>query len=174
VWRAKNAQGRRRSLYEDLPLSFNFDATDLAIVEQLRENGRATNQQIAKTLGLTGTTISTRIRRMEEADQLRIIAESDFAARGYDLLLRVTLEVEGRAASDVAQELAPLPEVVAVHLVTGRYDIDMLVALRDPSELGLFLLDTMGQIKGIRSICPAIIVDIVKYQFDAVPIMPEN
>lgn len=157
-----------------MPLSFSFDATDLAIVEQLRENGRATNQQIAKALGLTATTISTRIRRMEEADQLRIIAESDFAARGYDLLLRVTIEVEGRAASEVAEELAALPEVFAVHLVTGRYNIDMLVAMRDTGELGAFLLDKIGRIEGIRSISPAIIADIVKYQFDAVPIMPEN
>lgn len=155
-------------------MNFYFDETDLAIVEQLRENGRATNQQIGKMLGLTATTISTRIKRMEEAGQLRIIAESDFSARGYDLLLRLTIEVESRAASDVAGELALLPEAVAVHHVTGGYDIDMLVALRNTNELGAFLLDKIGQIEGIGSISSAIIADIDKYQFDAVPIMPEN
>ena len=44
---------------------FQIDATDRSIVEQLRRNGRATNQQIAETLGLTATTVSSRIRRME-------------------------------------------------------------------------------------------------------------
>ena len=31
---------------------FNFDATDIAIIRELRANGRANNQQIAETLGL--------------------------------------------------------------------------------------------------------------------------
>jgi len=154
-------------------LSISFDATDHAIVEQLRSNGRATNQQIAEALGLTATTVSTRIRRMEDANQLRVVAESDFSAHGYDLLLRVTIKVEGRPASDVARALAALPEVFAAHLVTGSYDIDMLVALHEVDELGPFLLDRIGAIPGIRTVTPSTIVDIVKYQFDVVPIEPE-
>ena len=79
--------------------NISFDATDHAIVEQLRKNGRATNQQIAETLGLTATTVSTRIRRMEEADQLRVVAVADFAAHGYDLLFKVAIEVPSSAAT---------------------------------------------------------------------------
>ncbi len=155
-------------------MDISFDATDHAIVERLRENGRTTNQQIAEALGLTATTVSARIRRMEEADQLRVIAVSDFAAHGYDLLLRVEIQVDGRAASSVAQELAALPEVFAAHQVTGRYDIDMLVALREIGDLEIFLLEKIAGIDGIRSVNPSVIVDIVKYQFDVVPIGPEN
>jgi Lrp/AsnC family leucine-responsive transcriptional regulator len=155
-------------------LSISFDATDHAIVERLRDNGRATNQQIAEALGLTAATVSARIRRMEDADQLRVVAVSDFAAHGYDLLLRVEVQVNGRAAFDVARDLAALPEVFAAHLVTGRYDIDMLVALRETADLERFLLDRIAAIDGIRSVNPSIIVDIVKYQFDVVPIEPET
>ena len=45
---------------------FIADDIDRAIVEQLRYNGRATNQQIADRLDLTAATVSARIRRMEE------------------------------------------------------------------------------------------------------------
>ena len=55
--------------------AFSIDDVDRAIVEQLRVNGRATNQQIANTLGLTAATVSARIRRMEEADKLRVVAQ---------------------------------------------------------------------------------------------------
>ena len=44
---------------------FSIDDIDRAIVEQLRLNGRATNQQIANVLGLTAATVSARIRRMD-------------------------------------------------------------------------------------------------------------
>ena len=150
--------------------SFNFDATDLNIVEQLRRNGRANNQQIAERLGLTATTVSTRIKRMEDANQLRVVAVSDFSAHGFNVLLRISVEVDGRPASDVAHELADMPEVFAVHIVTGRYDIDMLVALHDFEDLAHFLLDRLSGIRGIRSLTPAIVVDICSYQFDVAPI----
>jgi len=154
--------------------SFSFDATDLNIVEQLRKNGRANNLEIAGSLGLSANTVSARIKRMEEANQLRVVAVSDFSAHGFNLLLRISVEVDGRAASDVAQELATLPEVFAVHLVTGRYDIDMLVALHDFEDLSHFMLDRLSEIHGIHSLTPAVVVDICKYLFDVAPIEAED
>ena len=71
--------------------TFNFDATDRSIVELLRQNGRATNQQIAETLGLTATTVSSRITRMEDANPLRVVAVSDFAAHGFNFLMEVAI-----------------------------------------------------------------------------------
>ena len=150
--------------------TFSYDATDLNIVEQLRLNGRANNQQIAEKLGLTATTVSTRIKRMEDADQLRVVAVSDFTAHGFNVLLRISVSVDGRPASDVANELVALREVVAAHIVTGVYDIDMLVALHDFDDLSDFLLDKLPAIRGIRTLTPAVVVDIVKYKFDVAPI----
>lgn len=169
--RPQAAVGRKRGTMNS---NINFDATDHVIVSELRQNGRATNQQIAETLGLTATTVSTRIKRMEEANQLRVVAVSDFAAHGFDLLLKVAIEVDGRPASEVAHELAQHPEVFAVHLVTGRYDIDMLVALRAFDDLSTFLLEKFTQVRGIRSMNPSIFVEIMKYQFDVAPIETGN
>ena len=150
--------------------AFPIDDVDRAIVEQLRVNGRATNQQIANNLGLTATTVSARIRRMEEADKLRVVAVSDFSAHGFNVLMEVAIEVDGRPASEVAAELAEFPEVFAAHLVTGRYDIDMLVVLRDINDLPHLLLDEFAKVKGIRSMVPEIAVDVIKYKFDVAPI----
>lgn len=150
--------------------TFTFTDTDHAIVAELRRNGRATNQQIADKLGLTATTVSSRIRRMEEADQLRVIAVSDFSALGYSVLMRLAVEVDGRPASEVAQELADFPEVFAAHMVTGRYDIDILLALKDFAELPALMMDRFAKVRGIRSMTPSIAVDILKYKFDVAPI----
>ncbi len=149
---------------------FHIDDADRAIVEQLRLNGRATNQQIANTLGLTAATVSARIRRMEDANKLRVVAVSDFSAHGYNVLMEVAIEVDGRPATDVVEELAQFPEVFAAHLVTGRYDIDVLVALHDFDELPDLFLNKFGKIPGIRSMVPAIAVDVIKYKFDVAPI----
>ena len=150
--------------------TITLDDIDRAIVAHLRKNGRATNQQIADILGLTAATVSSRIRRMEDANALRVVAVSDFSAHGYNVLLEVAIEVEGRPASEVAEELATLPEVFAAHLVTGRYDIDILVALHDFDGLADLMLNKLAKIHGIRSLVPAIAIDVVKYEFDVAPI----
>ena len=149
---------------------FEIDDIDQMIIAELREDGRATNQQIAGKLGLTAATVSARIKRMEDADKLRVVAVSDFSAHGYNLLIQVAVEVDGRPASEVGEDLANLPEVFAVHLVTGRYDIDMLVALRSYDELEGLMLERLASVSGIRSMAPSIAVDILKYKFDVAPI----
>lgn len=150
--------------------TITLDDIDRAIVTHLRKNGRATNQQIADILGLTAATVSSRIRRMEDANALRVVAVSDFSAHGFNVLLEVAIEVDGRPASEVAEELAKLPEVFAAHLVTGRYDIDVLVALHDFDGLADLMLNKLAKIHGIRSLVPAIAIDVVKYEFDVAPI----
>lgn len=149
---------------------FAVDDIDRSIVDELRRNGRATNQQIADRLGLTAATVSARIRRLEDADKLRVVAVADFSAHGYDVLIEIAIEVDGRPASEVASELAAFPEVFAAHLVTGRYDIDMLVALHDFGELPELMLNKFSKVRGVRSMMPAVVVDVVKYKFDIAPI----
>lgn len=149
---------------------FEIDDIDKSIIAELRRNGRATNQQVADRLSLTAATVSSRIRRLEKANKLRVVAVSDFRAHGYDVLLEIAIEVDNMPASSVAQELAKLDEVFAVHLVTGRYDISILVVLKNLEELQHFISKKMSKIRGIRSMMPAIAVDLVKYRFDVAPI----
>lgn len=148
----------------------SIDDIDRAIVAELRKNGRATNQQIADRLSLTAATVSSRIRKMEDDNKLRVVAVSDFAAHGLNVLMEIAVEVDGRPASQVVDELSAFPEVFAAHVVAGSYDIDLLVALHEFEELPDLLLNKFSQVRGIRSMTPTIAVDVIKYQFDVAPI----
>ncbi|EQA99760.1 hypothetical protein L288_18925 [Sphingobium quisquiliarum P25] len=149
---------------------FAFDETDRKIVEQLRRNGRATNQQIAESLNLIASTVSTRIRRMEEAGMLRVVAVSDFAVHGYHILIHLAVQVSGRPALEVAEDLAVFPEVFAAHLVTGSYEISLLLTLRDIDELPPLITGTFAKVPGIKSMTPAVGLDIVRYALDTGPV----
>src|ERR1700744_1539070 len=106
-----------------------FDEIDRKILSILKADGRATNQEIARALKIAAATVSARIRRMEDARAVRVVAAADFSAFGYNILLAVGVEVQGRPAEAVAEDLALLPEVFGCHLVTGVKDIEMLVVL---------------------------------------------
>lgn len=147
--------------------TFSVDETDRKIIEQLRKNGRATNQQVAEALGLMAPTVSARIRRMEEADMLRVIAVSDFMVHGYNVMIQMAIEVEGRRASEVVEELAVFPEVFAAYLVTGRHDVDLIIVLRDMEELAPLIVGKFSQVRGVRSMTPAIALE---YQYGHAPV----
>ena len=143
-----------------------YDAIDKKILAILKENGRATNQDIARKLKIAAATVSARIRRMEDANAMRVVAAVDFSAYGYDIMLAIGVEVQNRPAEEVAGDLAALPQVFAAHLVTGNKDIELLVVIDDFSDLPDFLMKEVASIEGIRSLSPAIAVDITKYDFD--------
>ena len=70
-----------------------LDAVDTGIVEILRENGRATNQEIAERLSVTPATISARLKRLEESKALRVVAVTDFAAHDLNIVIAVGVKV---------------------------------------------------------------------------------
>jgi len=147
-----------------------LDAIDLGIIAVLRENGRATNQEIADRLAISPATVSARVRRFEEANAMRVVAVTDFAAHGYNVLIAVGVQVYKRRAEDVARDLAVFPEVFSINLMTGVYDLEILVALKDFSEIDVFLNDHVANVEGIRHLEPGIAVDVVKFQFNVAPL----
>ena len=155
---------------KEIDPSVKLDAIDQKIIAILRKDGRATNQELARRLGMAAATVSARIRRLESTKAMKVVAVTDFAAIGYKVLLAVGVQVQGRPAEHVAQDLAKLPEVFSVHVVTGARDIETLVALHDFDELHSLLLRDIAKIKGIRSIECGIAADIVKYNFEVAPI----
>lgn len=149
---------------------YDLDETDRNIIAMLKADGRATNQQIARSLRIAAATVSSRIRRLEQSNAMRVVAVTDFSALGYKVLLAIGVEVQGRPAEEVARELATLPEVFSAHLVTGARDIELLVALKDFEALQAFLQKNIASVRGIRSLTAGIAADVIKYSFDVAPL----
>ena len=145
------------------------DDLDMKIIRLLQEDGRTSTQDIAKELNSTSSTIRKRIRRLEDTGTMKVVAVTDFAAAGYDLLLAIGIEVDSRSAEDVAMDLAELPEVFSVNLTTGANDIELLVGARSFDELSVFLYKEVACIEGIGRLFPGLTIEVYKYQSEIVP-----
>ncbi len=149
--------------------AFVPDELDMEIIGLLREDGRMSTQDIAKRLGSTSSTIRKRIRRLEDAKAMRVVAVTDFSAAGYDLLLAIGIEVEQYNAEAVGRQLAELPEVFSVTMTTGPHDLEILVAAQTFDQLATFLHEEVSRIPGIGRLVPGLTVEVYKYQSDMVP-----
>lgn len=148
----------------------HLDELDNGIIAMLGENGRATNLEIAEKLGVTAATVSARIKRLEESRSMRVVAVSDFAAHGYDVLLAVGIKVGGREVEEVAAELGAIPEVFSINMMNGRFDLELLVALSSFTDVSAFMANNISRIKGIVDMDSGVAYDIVKFEFNVAPL----
>ena len=146
------------------------DAIDKGIIRILTANGRATNQDIAAKLSIVPATVTSRLSRLEAERIMKVVAVTDFAAHGYNILIAISVRVKGRPVKDVANELAALPEVFSVNIMHGRYNIEILVVLHDFDEVRLFLVDHVSRIRGVDELDPGIAAEIVKFEFNVAPL----
>ncbi len=145
-----------------------LDEVDYRIINHLRRDGRMPYKALADALGLTEATVRSRVRRLEEGDSLRVVAVTDYEAVGYGMMLAVGIQVEGRPAEDVAEDLATFPEVFSVCQVVGTLDIETLAVARDQDDLTR-LLSRLAAVPGIRKLEPSIALDVLKNQSNWVP-----
>ena len=148
---------------------FAPDGLDERIIALLREDGRMPTRDVAARSDTSPATVRKRIRAMEAAGFMRVVAVTDFAAAGFDLLIAIGIEVEDRSAEAVGHDLAALPEVFAVNLTTGPNDLEILVAAQSFEQLATFLHKEVSRVDGIGRLTPALTVDVRKYVSEQVP-----
>ena len=147
----------------------NLDEMDYAIIDLLREDGRLPYRAIARELGLTETTVRTRVKRLEESGTMRVVAVTDIEAAGYQMLLAIGVQVENRSPADVAVDLAKVPEIFSVNVVVGTHDVEVLLVAEDQEALNRLLNRILSTVPGIRRLTPSLAMDVLKNQPDWVP-----
>lgn len=132
----------------------DLDEKDEQILSLLRTDSRASTQAIADALGMPRVTAHDRIRRLSERGVVkRFTVEIDRARLGYPLHGFILANWAGERGQtdrrEVAQEIAALPFVVNVHIVTGQWDFIVEVVARDMEDLGDAILDRLSAIDGM-------------------------
>lgn len=131
---------------------------DQSLVALLRENARASTAELARRLGVSRTTVQSRIERLEARGV--IAGYGVRLSRDYEQgLVRayVLLTVTPKLADRVVRELRALPVVRTLHSVSGNFD--MIVVVESPSISDLdALLDRIGAMEGVERTLSSIVL----------------
>lgn len=126
-----------------------MDNIDRRIVELLRGNGRRSNVEMARELGVSEGTIRKRVDRLVASGALRIVGIVDPAAVGYATRALIFVAVELPYAEKVADALCSMPEVVSLYWTTGEYDLVLDAVFESEKDLGAFLTARLSSLPGI-------------------------
>lgn len=100
--------------------SKNIDATDVRILAALEQDGRISISALATQIGMSGPSVTDRIRRMEHAGVIRnFTVDIDVAELGYDLAAIVRIKPRPGQLHMVERMIHDEPRFTACDAVTG-------------------------------------------------------
>ena len=131
---------------------------DRALIGLLRENARASTAELARRLGVSRTTVQSRLERLEKSGV--ISGYSVKLSPDYEKnLVRAHILVTAlpKLAASVVAVLRRIPEVRTLHSVSGSFDMIIIVeapAVRDLDTL----IDRIGALEGVERTLSSIIL----------------
>jgi DNA-binding Lrp family transcriptional regulator len=135
-----------------------MDDVDAKLVSALRENARAPVADLARRLGLSRTTVQSRIERLERRGVITGYTArlSDDHERGL-VRAHVMITVGPKEARGVETALRALPEVRLLQSVSGPYDMIAVAAAASTAELDN-LIDRIGELDGVERTTTSIVL----------------
>ncbi|MGH8632509.1 MAG: Lrp/AsnC family transcriptional regulator [Burkholderiales bacterium] len=131
-----------------------LDNFDIAILTVLRDDARASLQDISGKVGLSTTPCWNRIRKMEANGVIQgYTVRIDPATIGFTetVIVQVTLESHtDETLYDFGKTLKQIPEVLEAYLVSGDYDYYIRIAVKDTRDYERLLRERLYRIPGIR------------------------
>src|SRR5258708_17045770 len=135
-----------------VPEPVSLDEVDLAIVELLVRDARASQRRIAREVGMSAPAVADRIARLERTGVIRgYRAEIDRSLLGFSLVAYVSVVAVNtlKQPDSVLEALRALPEVEDVAIVAGPMDLILRLRVRDHEHLRRCLFESIWQLPGV-------------------------
>ena len=126
-----------------------LDDLDRTLIAELRADPRHPYATLGSSMGVTGMTAATRLRRLRRADLIRFRVHPNLEALGVPTEILGLMQVETDAIPSCSDVLAASPHVFRVDQITGEYDLSFLAAFSSERAIGGFVRD-MRTIPGVR------------------------
>ncbi len=148
---------------------YEFDKTDIKIVNLLLEDGRMSASEMSRRMGdISERSIRYRIDRMIDDGVIQISAVVSPEALGLTIKADVWLEVESDRILEVARKMAAFENVTYVACGIGQNDISIQIVAKDTAEIYYFVTEVVRKVAGVRktttSIVPIILKDVYQWR----------
>lgn len=133
-----------------VPQNLAVDDVDRKIIRALQDDGRASFQDIAESIGVAYQTTRRRAKALLEGKIVRSETLVNRLIEGTAVVAGVNLRTTGPIA-EIAEKLLSLPEVEIAVVTSGRFDLLLEVACKDRGHLATLVGSVLPSISGIAS-----------------------
>ncbi|KWE89077.1 ArsR family transcriptional regulator [Burkholderia ubonensis] len=145
-----------------------LDRIDIGILNQLQQNARITNAELARAVNLSATPCFNRVRALEKLglfrQQVTLLDPEPLGLR-INVFIQVSLEKQVEDALQRFEEAISLrPEVMECYLMSGDADYLLRVVMPDMRTLERFIIDRLTTIPGVSNIRSSFALKQVRYK----------
>ena len=135
-----------------------MDETDRRLIDLLRVDARTPVARLARDLGLSRTTVQSRLERLERSGAIAgYTVRASEALEGAAIQAYVMIEVAHKHSVRVTAAIARMPAVRRLESVSGPFDLVAVIAAPAVAELDT-VIDALGALDGVIRTTSAIVL----------------
>lgn len=145
---------------------FRLDDIDRRILAELQSDGRMTNVELAKRVGISSPPCLRRLRALEEAGVVEgYSAKLDAKALGYEVTAFAMVGLDSQAESDLKafeEHVRSWPNVRECHMLNGEIDFILKIVAPDLAQFQRFLTEKLTSAPHVASVKTAFTIRTTK------------
>ena len=145
-----------------------LDKIDRRLLSELQDEGRVTNVDLARRVGLTAPPCLRRVRALEEAGVIKgYHAELDGSKLGFAITVFAMVSLRSQAEEDLRsfeEHVAQLPEVRECHMLNGEIDFILKIVSEDLQSFQEFLTSKLTPAPNVASVKTSLTIRTAKQQ----------
>ena len=137
-------------------LMATLDSIDRRLLAELQAEGRVTNVDLARRVGLTAPPCLRRVRSLEEDGVIRgYHADLDASRLGFTITVFAMVSLKSQAEEDLRafeEHIKGLPEVRECHMLNGEIDFILKIVSKDLQSFQEFLTSKLTPAPNVASV----------------------
>ena len=133
-----------------------LDSIDRRLLAELQDEGRVTNVDLARRVGLTAPPCLRRVRALEEAGVIRgYHADLDASSLGFTITVFAMVSLKSQAEEDLRafeNHIKGLAEVRECHMLNGEIDFILKIVSKDLQSFQEFLTSKLTPAPNVASV----------------------
>jgi len=143
-----------------------LDNTDRRLIGLLQKDGRISNTDLARRLGISEATVRLRLKKLIDGDVIQIVGVCNPFKIGFGITGDLYIHVDMRKTAPVIDELAKFKELWYIVMTTGQATINAEFVVGSLEELNDLVYNRLSVIDGIARIETSIITKYIKRRYD--------
>ncbi|UBM60149.1 Lrp/AsnC family transcriptional regulator [Marinilongibacter aquaticus] len=143
-----------------------LDAIDHKLLDILQANGKITNAQLSKDVGLSPAPTLERVKKLEQSGIIQSYhAQVNREKVGLGVLTFVQVTLKGHQKNIIetfTNKINQVPEIIECHHVTGSCDFLLKVIAREINHYQQLIMDTINEIDVVASTQTMVILQTIK------------
>jgi DNA-binding Lrp family transcriptional regulator len=138
--------------------TLSTDELDRRLIALLRKDARLPIVKLAKSLGISRTSTYARLQKLQKSGVIEGFTVRVSSASTRDQIrAHVLIKVKGRLNRSTEKQLQLIPEITALHAISGVYDLIAELEVADALRLNE-LIDQIGEMEGVEETTSSIVL----------------